>query len=429
MHSLLRRRSRVVRGSAAAFGLAALVASLAIITHPVGKASAAVNVGPNVTITHGCDVGDGLGDFVVAHISAGNGAIDPSNPDVIQIGLAVSKNNQDAYGDGAGPVLVKFSGTSEVVRLTGPIRGAHVFVRQYHSDNAYLTIPVPAACTRIAPPVFEQAQPQVINGGNVANCLSSDATLPVIIWNDGDVEADYTVLLVDSNGRIVGSDMQGLLVSVPAHTKQPVTVSQPYVSVTTVYQFSVRALGVDGTPTPTTGVRGVQCDANGHHGPQPTKSPVLPSQTPTPPAGGPSSGHHPSSGPSTSAAHSRPAHSTAASSQSAPVVRVSNSSASDSASSAAGNGNDGGSDTGNSGGAVVVSSDSGGPVLGDADSTRQPGKPKPSATPSGKQIVIGQAVLSSVTSGAGLGGALVLLAFAAALGGMVVANRASARRR
>lgn len=426
MHRFVRQRSRVLRGGAAAFGLAALVASLAIITHPVGSASATISSGPSVQIVHGCANDTSDGDFVVATVHSGNGPIDPSNPEIIQLGLAVSRNNEDAYGDGAGPVLINFTGVSQVVRLTGPIKGAHVFVQRYGSDSPYQTIPVPALCSHIPTPVFEQHAPQVTRSGIAANCVHQDATLPVTVWNDGPVDADYTLLLVDANGRIVGSDPQGVPLTVPANSQRTITVAQPYVSLTKVYQFTVRALGITGEYPQTTGVRGVQCDSNGHHGPQPTQTPTLPHQSPTPPAGNPSSSTGHSAHPSSGSSHSQPAHSAPASSHSAPVASASNSSAPN----AGGNGSSSGTNNGSSGGAVTVSSDNGGPVLGDADSTRQPAKPSSTAPiPVTKKILSEAALSYGVSPSFAIGGALILLAFGAAIAGMVLANRASARRR
>ncbi|HEX2902958.1 MAG TPA: hypothetical protein VHO01_05825 [Jatrophihabitans sp.] len=418
MRTVMERRPRLFRGGAAACVLAALVASLAILSHPVGAASAATLLGSTpLQVVHGCDVGDGQGDWVEATINPNTHVIDPANPPVVQVGLAVSVSDSDAYLTPSGPVLVALASRT-TVRLSGPIHGAHVFVRQFGGSAPVLaTVAVPTTCRHVAKTNLGDIEVDPYTPHHAASCVGANASLNVKLMNSGD-PTQVTVLLVGSSGNILAPASQGQLVALPGDATKTVQVSQPYTSTDAHYHFQVRVLTLDGQGTDS-GVQTVVCDAQGHQGGGPSAPPPHPSvsRSVTPP-------------PASSPAPSKPASSHGPTTTSAPVSQPAVSSARNTSSRSqavvppAGNGG---------GDPVVVGSvgsDTGGPVLGDADSIRQPAPPTPSVVPPNKRILISQAVVTGAgTSGFVLTGALVLLAFGAATAGMVAASRASARRR
>lgn len=416
----MERRPRFFRGGAAALVLAALVASLAILAHPTGNASATTTTGaPTLSVVHGCDVGDGQGDWVEATISPNSEAIDPANPPIVQVGLAVSADNTDEYPDSTGPVLLALKGPT-TVRLAGPIRGAHVFVREYGSSNLLTKTAVPFICRHVAKTNLGDIQPDLFVPRQQASCVGSSASLTVKIQNSGTSDTAATVLLVTNDGELTGTTPQGQLVPLPAKSTQTVQVGQKYTSTDAKYRFQIRLLTLDGQGFDS-GIQTVVCDSQGHQGgggpsnppPHPSVSktvnpPSSPVSTPT--------GSKPTPSKSTSNPSVRPSATAAATSSgvrrsNAPVVVSSN-------------------NPGSGSGSVAGASDNGGPVLGDADSTRQPAAPVPTASPSSKKVIVNAATVTpGVTSGTAAAGALILLAFAGAIAGMVAASRASARRR
>lgn len=423
MHSVIRTSPRLVRISAVALGLAALLASVLLLAHPVGGASAATVTGPSVTLVHGCDTGDGDGDWVEATLWPSAQTVSSSSPTIYQLGLSTSSADAgDAYTNDSGPILVSFTGVKQTVRLSGPTHNAHLFLRAY-GQTAHRDWTVPNACQHVAKTDFDLAAPQIARISPTANCLSQDANLTVTVFNEGDKPANYTLLLVLPNGQITGSNRQGQLVSVPAGERRQIEIGQPYKSISTTYDFTVRALGQDGTGA-TTGSRAVQCDSRGHQGPPPTAPSSIPVR-PTRPAGSsapaPSGSASSSSGPS--ARPSAPATKSAGrSTTSAPTAAVASRSSVVAGAPA---------NNAPAAGGSELTSAGGGPVLGDADSTRQPAKPsaKPTSSKSTTQSIEESPLARGITSPMGAVGLSILLGLGVAVGAMVSVSRANARRR
>lgn len=418
-------------GGAAALVLAALVASLSILAHPAGNASATSLAAPMVRVTHGCDVGDGTGDWVEAVITPGAQVVDPDNPVTVQVGLAVTPDNSDLYPETAGPVLLSLTGAPQTVRLSGPIKGAHVFVRKYLGSAVLATVPVPVSCKHVPKTNLGESDPEVTGISGTANCEGSAAEVTVKIHNGASADADYTVLLVGPDGSFLDPNPQGVPVHVPANSWRPVQLQQDFQTTNTQYRYQVRVLALDGGGSDAA-TRHIVCDAQGHHGGGPTVTPIRPTVSPTatPPVSGKPTSSAPTSRPVSS---SSPVRSTPRSSTSAPVSgsaiarRGASGARPSSTPTAGGQGSPGGTADVTGPGSV----DDGGAVLGDADSTSQPSRPAPSSAPThAKQVLVEPASLSrAATSSFAVGVALILLAFAAAIAGMVAANRASARRR
>ena len=233
--------------------------------------------------------------------------------------------------------------------------------------------------------------------------------------NDNDAAVDYTVLLVRKDGQLSGAQDQGIPVSLPGQAKQPVTITQPPTNAK-IYQYQVRVIAPDGQVTDVADVT-MRCDSQGP-GPHPTvtPTPVRPSPTPSSRPTG-SSSHSPSASHTPSATHSRPR----------PSVTPTHTSAPAQPSNSTGGGN---SAPAGSGSGPVTSSSAAGPVLGDADSTSQPQPPRPLPTPS-KKVIVEAGRVDTVFVNPGFTGAmvLVLLGFAGAMGALLAANQASARKR
>jgi hypothetical protein len=231
------------------------------------------------------------------------------------------------------------------------------------------------------------------------------------LLNNNDSAVDYTVLLVRKDGRLAGSQSQGIPVALAAQAKQPVTVTQPSTAAK-IFKYQVRVISPDGQVTDVADVT-MHCDS-GPTGPSITPTPVRPSHSPS---------KHPSSTPSvshssTSASHSRPRPSVTPTHSSVPAQP-----------------GPGGGVVGSqpSGGSVVTSSAAAGPVLGDADSTSQSQRPTavPTPTATSSKAIVEAAQVPTVFVNPGFTGAvlLVLLGFAGATGVLLLANQASTRRR
>lgn len=395
---------------AAAALLTAILACLALVLNPLRSAAATAPAGFKLSYVYGCDLNqDGQGNWVEVSLqptSAGGGA-----SVIYQIGLASSANDQaDRYPDVGGPVLVRVTDQPVKVVLTNVVRGEHLYVRPFQGSVHY-DWALPANCTRVARTVPDLADPTVIKGASQANCLTSNAVLTAYVENDADVPMDVTVYLVNSNGTL-NTDQAQLVTVPPGRPLTKIFLSQEYHSLDYTYNYQVRVVAPDGGSY-TTGDIPAQCDSQGHRGPAPSGSQPRPTVTvsASPPASSPRPKPTASASRSSSVARS----SVAARSSAVPGPVSSNPAS-----------------VGFDGGAAVTGGSSGGPVLGDADSTSQPPRPAPtvSSSPRGKQTFVEAAtVTGSINSGIAIGGLLVVLAFGTAVGGMVSASRANARRR
>jgi hypothetical protein len=394
--------------------LAALLASVALLARPAGNAGAATTLSDvSVALRYGCGNSQHDGDFVEATLTPGAQVLSGADPQIVQIGLAKNAADNDRYPDG-GPTLVSLKSGATLVRLVGPVTGhEHVFLRDY-GHTAYRNFELPPTCQDLNPTQFNLLDPEIY-GNHQVTCAASSASLNLTLKNDNDAAVDYTVLLVRKDGQLSGAQDQGIPVSLGAQTKQPVTITQPPTKAT-IYQYQVRVIAPDGQVTDVADVT-MRCDSQ-QPGPHPTVTP-----TPVRPSHSPSSRPTGSSSASHSPTHSRPRPSVT------PTPTHTTAPAQPPSSSAGGGSSAPG---GNGAGPVTSSSAAGGPVLGDADSTNkpQPQPPRPLPTPSKKTIVEAGRV-STVFVNPGFTGAivLVLLGFAGAMGALLAANQASARKR
>jgi hypothetical protein len=405
--------------------LAALLASLSLLAHPVGAASATTQSGLSADIRYGCDTGDGLGEFVEVTVRSGSQTVDPDNAQIVQVGLARSKNDTDSYADGSGPTLIALRGAPKTVRLAGTPAGAHVFLRGYKqtSDQDF---PLPSSCTHITKTDFGLQDPDVYFPSSHASCVGSTATLKVMLMNNSNAAVDYTLLQVQKGGALVGSTPQGVISTVPANGSLAVPVSQPYTG-SQVYEYELRVISPDADVV-APGRKTVQCESTGGGGggtttPSPVRSTPLPTPTPVRGSTTPSRPRPTTSVPVKSTPGSRPslsptvAHNTASGTSPGSNGAVAPGGAS---------GNSGGPSSDGSAGPNT------GPVLGEAASTSQSRRPVVSASPT-KQVIVESALsrvpILSRNPGFAAASLLVLLAFSCAIAALVATNRASARRR
>lgn len=400
--------------------LTALLASVALLAHPSGRAGAATTLSNvSVDVRYGCPKQNHKDDFVEVTLTPGAQVLEGSDPQIVQVGLASDAADNELYPEG-GPTLVALQSGAVLVRLAGPVTsGQHVFVRDY-GTTVYRNFALPATCQDIDPTEFGLADPEIY-GNHQVTCTANSASMHLTLKNNNDSGVNYTVLLVRKDGQLAGADAQGMLVALAGQAKQPITVTQPPTKAT-IYQYQVRVIAPDGQVTDVADVT-MHCDSQ-QPGPHPsiTPTPVRPSHSPSSkPSSSPPASHSPSSSPSHSRPHPSvtPTH-TSASSQPQP-----------SGSPGASNPTGGGTTSGAGGsGPATHSSAASGPVLGDASSTSHPQQPQPLPTPTDQAIVEAGRV-DTVFINPGFTGAvvLVLLGFAVAMGVLLVANNASARRR
>lgn len=423
--------------TAAALLLIALVATLSLLAHPSGKASAtATPVDLGATLRYGCATATSDA-FVEVSLLPGAHTIDPASPQIVQVGLADSTpaNGSLVFPSG-GPNLVSLDSGPITVRLAGPpAAGDHVFLRQVGRTDL-ITLPLPASCRHLEMTDFGLSDPDVVVSR--PGCAGSQASLKVTVTNPNEIGdqlqqlgvevLDYTVLLVRSDGLLAGSEPAGQLVSFDRPGSRSVTVNQ-VAALPASYQ--VRVISPDGV-VDTVGNKRLSCDSVGHPGPSNsvTATPVRPTPSNTPtvsataPSTAPTSGSHASSSrpvTSSTATHSAPvSHPVRPSASPTPSTNPSGSSGS----------------SGSSGGFV-----SSGPVLGTADSTShaalpKPVKPsvKPTAQASKPKQTIAEAPtrlmsafrLDGLFSGPAM---LIVLIFAVAMAGLLGNSVINARRR
>lgn len=399
--------------------LAALLASVALLARPSGRAGAATTLSNvAVDVRYGCPTQDPQDDFVEVTLTPGAQVLEGSDPQVVQVGLASDAANNDLYPEG-GPTLVELQSGAALVRLAGPVgSGQHLFLRDY-GNTAYRNIALPATCQDIQPTQFGLTDPDIY-GNHQVTCTANSASMHLTLKNNNDAAVNYTVLLVRKDGQLSGAQAQGIPVALAAQAKQPVIVTQPPTKAT-IFQYQVRVIAPDGQVTDVADVT-MHCDSQ-QPGPHPsiTPTPVRPSHSPSSrPSSSPPASHSPSSSPS----HSRPHPSVTPTNSSAP------SQPQPTGSGTAGNPPAGGGTTGGRSSGPGTHSSASGPVLGDASSTRQPQPPHPLPTPS-KQVVVEASRVPLVVVHPGFAGAVVLvvLGFAGAMGALLAANNASARRR
>ncbi len=398
--------------------LAALLASVALLARPSGRAGAATTLSNvSVDVRYGCPKQNHKDDFVEVTLTPGAQALDGSDPQIVQVGLASDAADNDLYPEG-GPTLVELASGAVLVRLAGPVSsGQHVFVRDY-GNTAYRNFALPATCQNVEPTPFGLADPDIY-GNHQVTCAANSASMHLTLKNNNDSAVDYTVLLVRKDGQLSGAQAQGIPVTLAGQEKQPVTVTQPPTKAT-IFQYQVRVIAPDGQVTDVADVT-MRCDSQPGPHPTITPTPVRPSHSPSSrPSSSPPASHSPSSSPS----HSRPHPSatptlTSASSQPRPT------SSATAANPPASRGT-----TGGNGSAPATHTSASGPVLGDASSTSQPQPPHPLPTPS-KQVIVEAGRVNTAFNNPGFTGAivLVLVAFAGAMGALLAANNASARRR
>lgn len=413
---------------AAAVLLTALVASLSLLAHPSGKASATSSssaVDVSASVRYGCpaDNPDPVNDgssMVDVTLTPGPHA---SNPLVVQVGLgnATSTSDNDMVSDG-GPSLVELGSGSSTVRLAGTAQqGDYVYIRQLDKPDV-ITVPVPA-CRPRAMPDYGLTDPDVMVSR--PGCAGSQASLKVTLTNPNSVdeplqklgldELGYTVLLVRSDGKLSGVDPAGQLVLFDQPGKQSVSITQ---AASKPASYQVRVIAPDGAVS-TVGDKRLSCDSVGHPGPTPSVSP-----TPVPPSSStPVSSSTPSTVPTSSHSTSAPATSTHRSTSAAS------------------------SHPARSGGPASPTANRAQPqhsqaVLGAADTTSKAVAAKPSPTrsspapvvsnPKPSQVVAEVRWVPSVFGRGGLfsGSALlIVLVFAASMVGLVGSTVRSARRR
>jgi len=401
-----------------------LVASLVLLTHLAGPANAAT-AAPDVSVSlrYGC--GHDEGSFVEALLTPGAGILDGSEPGVVQVGLASSQTDDDLYPDG-GPTLVSLTEGRALVRLAGPVTaGQHVFVRAYGSTT-YANYALPASCREVPATDFGLADPDVY-GSRQVNCVGTTASLKLTVANNNAKTVGYTVLLVRRDGRLSGTQPQGLPVPLAGEAKQEVTLVQPGTKISSRYQ--VRVIAPDGLSVDVAEIT-MHCDTTQPGPPHPTVTPsVLPPSSPSSqPSSVPSSSHRPP--PTHTPGHPSPRPSASAPASSSSHVSVGSGHPSGNPPAGGGvgavtSGSAGGTAGGGTGSSV------GAPVLGGAATTARPRVLEPSPSPTSSKRIIEAQRFSTIFVPPGFAGAalLVLLGFAGAMGALLAANRASSSRR
>lgn len=320
---------------AAAILLTALVATLSLLAHPAGRASAAVSVPSldvSATVRYGCAVGSTPG-FVEVTLSRRQD--NPADQPVVQLGLmgpghANSNGDIDGVVTDNDPTQVTMTSDRVTVRLAGiPRSGDQVVLQRIDQQAAYAEVPVPTTCRHVNPTDFGLTEPDVVVSPSA--CHGTRASLNVSITNPNPVgdqlhqlgidQLDYTVLLIrGSNKHLAGEPLTGQMVSFVAGGKQTQLAKLVQVA-SSPDSYEIQVIGPDGS-VEIPGDRRLSCDAVDPH-PTLTLTPVPPSSSSSPhgsPSPKPShtkSSHSKSPSASSSAkAHPHPS----ASSSDAPVV-------------------------------------------------------------------------------------------------------------
>lgn len=319
----------------AAILLTALVATLSLLAHPAGRASAAVSapsLDVSATVRYGCAVGNDPGFVEVTLSRRQNGTTDQP---VVQLGLmgpghANSNGDIDGVVTDNDPTQVTLTSDRLTVRLAGvPRSGDQVVLNRIDQPAAYAAVPVPTTCRHFTKTDFGLIDPDVVVSPSA--CHGTRASLNVSITNPNLVgdrlhqlgfdQLDYTVLLIrGSNKQLAGEPLTGQLVSFLANGKQTQLAKLIQVA-SSPDSYEIQVIGPDGS-VEIPGDRRLSCDAVDPH-PTLTLTPVPPSNSSTPhgsPSPKPShskSSHSKSPAASSSAkAHPHPT----ASSSAAPVV-------------------------------------------------------------------------------------------------------------
>jgi hypothetical protein len=319
----------------AAILLTALLATLSLLAHPAGRASAAVSVPSldvSATVRYGCAVGINPGFVEVTLSRRPSGTADQP---VVQLGL-MGPGHANSNGDIAGvvtdndPTQVTLTSDRMTVRLAGvPRSGDQVVLNRMDQPAAYAAVPVPTTCRHFTPTDFGLTEPDVVVSPSA--CHGTRASLNVSITNPNQVgdrlhqlgidQLDYTVLLVrGSNKHLAGEPLTGQMVSFVANGKQT-QLAQLVQVASSPDSYEIQVIGPDGS-VEIPGDRRLSCDAVDPH-PTLTLTPVPPAKSSTP-HGSPSpkpSHTKPSHSKSPSASSSAKAHPhPSASSSAAPVV-------------------------------------------------------------------------------------------------------------
>jgi hypothetical protein len=312
---------------AAAFLLAALVATLSLLAHPSGRASATVSapsLDVTATVRYGCAVGTdpGFVEVTLTHRTSQPGV---SDQPVVQVGLvgpghANNTGNTDNVVTDNAPTQVTLTSDRATVRLAGtPRPGDHVMLNRMDQPASYAPVAVPNSCQRVARTDFGLITPDVVVSQSA--CQGTRASLKVSVTNPNPMDPrlhdlgidqlDYAVLLVrGSNKQLAGEPSAGQLVSFVANGKQTQqakivqTASSPD-------SYEVQVVGPDGV-VEVPGDRRLSCNAvDPHPSPSITLTPVPSSPSHGKPSPRPT---HSKPGPSTPA----PASTTASSRQPVP---------------------------------------------------------------------------------------------------------------
>jgi hypothetical protein len=455
-------RIRRPERAAAALLLTALGASLSLLAHPSGSASAAGDFNLRASVRYGCAQGPADDSFVEVSLSAVQQGSDAEAPLVLQVGLA-GPESTDSYGvfPEGGPSLVTLGDNTTKVRLAGPVHdGDHVFIRQVGQADI-VTLPLQSSCRPITQTDFGLAKPDV-SVQPQACTTGSKANLKVTLDNPNDVDRtlekiginqiDYTVLLVRQDGLLAGTKPVGTLVSFDQPDTEAVQLSQVAV-IPTSYQ--VRVISLDGAVVSSDNIK-LSCAGFGRPGgpspslPPPVSSTPAPPATSTPPASSshpvPSSSHPvPSSShpvPSSSAPSSSPTATSAEPSQTPSSVPTSSASASRSLGSTGSTQSAPVQPPGSSAvgppeaGSTSGSASSGSATTGSAPASGR-GSSVPSANPSVSPSDSSSGIARLVEPPTKSGGimvfqkdmALVVVAFAVAIAALVGGTVVSARRR
>lgn len=407
------RTSYVWRANWAAGAFLLALSACLLLIRSAGPAAATDLAGVSVGIRYGCDDG-AANPFVEVQLGQSTDSIAPR---WLQVGLAVRGADDDLYPEG-GPSLVALRGSSTLVRLAGPVTaGEHLFIRPYGGSEVR-NLPLPAACSHIAPTPFGLQDPDIY-GRHQVTCVGDSASIQITVKNNNDSPVDYTVLLVRKGGTLAGAQSQGIPVALSAQAKQVITVTQPSTH-SRVYQYQVRVIAPDGQVTDVADTT-LHCDS----GQPPTRPSIIPTPVRPTPTATPSVGptHSPTVSPTPSPTRPSASPSRQSASPTSPPASP-------------GNGGPGAS-SGPASGAGAGGEQ--GPVLGAASSTSQPPvsarvpirPPTATLSSSPSKVVVEATRLHTVFVNPGVAGAavLVLLGFAGALGALLAANRASSRRR
>lgn len=455
--------------TAAALLLAALVASLSLLAHPSGSASAdsstfgvsasahAVNLGVSASAQYGCSTetsGGSVDGFVEVTLNRDNQTADAPDEVQLQVGLEGSDptDSTQKFPEG-GPSLVGLgqrSTTRVRLALPGPVQdGDQVYVRQVDQPNQaeLVTLVLPASCRNVKPTNFGLQAP-ALEVGKQSCGSGAKATLPVTLDNPNGTNSkllnnlnidqiDYAVLLVRNDGVLAGQQQAGQLLSFTDGAGEQVAALNQVAAIPTTYE--VRVIGLDGAVVTSDQMK-LNCASQGPPSPSgstpppppPSSSSPAPSSTPTVHSSAPPT--RPTGQPTTTSTGAS-ASPTATSSSGVPVPSPSQSSA------PGGGFGGGGFGGGGAGGGGAGAGSSGQPAAGSATATpARPGSgPLSSASPSAS----GQSGSSSppktvlVEPPNHLRGllsfqrdvALVLLLFVVALSGLVGTTVVNARRR